>query len=135
MRSWSCSSWRNCIHRPHCCQSPICECFPVGICRGNRNIGKLEATGAQNFLDLDDIPVCDEGEFIDSRSILSLPLANQRCVLPPFERSPDDPFLLLLSVNARSRQEAKAATALLVILGVDTLDGNGQSGGLFLQSE
>jgi hypothetical protein len=56
-------------------------------------IGKLEATGAQNFLDLDDISVCDEGEFVDVKSIISLPLANQRCVLPTFERSPDDPFL------------------------------------------
>jgi metal transporter CNNM len=56
-------------------------------------IGKLEATGAQNFLDLDDISVCDEGEFVDVKSIISLPLANQRCVLPEFKRSPDDPFL------------------------------------------
>jgi len=56
-------------------------------------IGKLEATGAQNFLDLDDISVCDEGEFIDVKSIISLPLSNQRCVLPQFTRSPDDPFL------------------------------------------
>ena len=56
-------------------------------------IGRLEATGAQNFLDLDDIPVCDEGEPVDAKSIISLPLANQRCVLPKFKRSPDDPFL------------------------------------------
>ena len=56
-------------------------------------IGRLEATGAQNFLDLDDVSVCDEGEFIDAKSILSLPLANQRCVLPKFDRSPSDPFL------------------------------------------
>src|SRR6201999_2566358 len=56
-------------------------------------IGKLEATGAQNFLDLDDISVCDEGEFVDVKSILSLPLSNQRCILPKFERPPDDPFL------------------------------------------
>src|ERR1700753_2989049 len=56
-------------------------------------ISRPEATGAQNFLDLDDISVCDEGEFIDSKSIISLPLANHRCILPKFERSPDDPFL------------------------------------------
>src|SRR6202161_1796029 len=56
-------------------------------------IGRLEATGAQNFLDLDDISVCDEGEFVDVKSIISLPLANQRCILPEFKRSPDDPFL------------------------------------------
>src|SRR3984957_2475419 len=29
-------------------------------------IGQLEATGAQNFLDLDDISVCDEGEIVNS---------------------------------------------------------------------
>lgn len=56
-------------------------------------ISKLEATGAQNFLDLDDIPVCDEGEIIDAASIISLPIANQRCILPNFGSSPDDPFL------------------------------------------
>src|SRR5262252_7320952 len=56
-------------------------------------ISKLEATGAKNFLDLDDIPVCDEGEVIHAKSILSLPIANQRCVLPKFDRVPDDPFL------------------------------------------
>jgi metal transporter CNNM len=57
------------------------------------DISKLEATGAQNFLDLDDISVCDEGEVIDAKSIISLPLANQRCVLPKFSREPSDPFL------------------------------------------
>src|SRR5579871_3069546 len=56
-------------------------------------ISKLEATGAQNFLDLDDISVCDEGEEIHHQSIMSLPLANKRCVLPKFDRVPDDPFL------------------------------------------
>ncbi len=57
------------------------------------DIGQLEATGAQNFLDLDDVSVCDEGEVVVPNSILNLPLANQRCVLPKFDRSPDDPFL------------------------------------------
>ena len=57
------------------------------------DIGRLEATGARNFLDLDDIPVTDEGEPIHAQSIISLPLANRRCILPQFTRSPDDPFL------------------------------------------
>jgi len=57
------------------------------------DISKIEATGAQNFLDLDDISVCDEGEEIHAQSILSLPLANKRCVLPKFDRVPEDPFL------------------------------------------
>ena len=45
---------------------------------------------AQNFLDLDDVSVRDEGEFVDTRSILSLPLSNQRRILPHFNPSPDD---------------------------------------------
>jgi hypothetical protein len=57
------------------------------------NIGRLEATGAQNFLDLDDVAVTEEGEPVHEKSIISLPLANQRCVLPKFNRSSDDPFL------------------------------------------
>jgi metal transporter CNNM len=64
-------------------------------------IGRLEATGAQNFLDLDDIPVTDEGENVDPKSILSLPLANQRCVLPKFDRAPDDPFLRQVDASGR----------------------------------
>jgi hypothetical protein len=57
------------------------------------DISKVEAIGAQNFLDLDDVSVCDEGEVIHQQSIISLPLANQRCVLPKFEPVADDPFL------------------------------------------
>jgi hypothetical protein len=64
-------------------------------------ISKLEATGAKNFLDLDDISVCDEGEVIDAQSILSLPLANQRCVLPRFARAPDDPFLRQVDASGK----------------------------------
>src|SRR5271165_7553011 len=48
------------------------------------DIGRLEATGARNFLDLDDVPVTDEGEPIDAQSVISLLLANRRCILPHF---------------------------------------------------
>jgi metal transporter CNNM len=65
------------------------------------DISKLEATGARNFLDLDDVPVCDEGELIHAQSIISLPLANRRCILPPFKASPDDPFLRKLDASGK----------------------------------
>ena len=57
------------------------------------DIGKLEATGAQNFLDLDDLKVTEEGELLHPDSIISLPIANNRCVLPSYAPAPDDPFL------------------------------------------
>ena len=65
------------------------------------DIGRLEATGAQNFLDLDDVPVSDEGEQIHPQSIISLPLAHQRCVLPKFDPSPDDPFLRQIDASGK----------------------------------
>ena len=65
------------------------------------DIGRLEAIGARNFLDLDDIPVTEEGEPIDVQSIISLPLVNQRCVLPKFDRSPDDPFLRRVDASGK----------------------------------
>jgi hypothetical protein len=65
------------------------------------DIGRIEATGARNFLDLDDVPVTDEGELIHSQSIISLPLANRRCILPHFTASSDDPFLRQLDASGK----------------------------------
>ncbi len=57
------------------------------------DVGHLEAIGALNFLDLDDILVADEGELVDPRSVIALPFENERPVLPKFERSPDESFV------------------------------------------
>jgi metal transporter CNNM len=52
-------------------------------------VSQLEAIGARNFLDLDDIPVLKEGELIDPLSIVTLPTINQRPALPKFKCEPD----------------------------------------------
>jgi hypothetical protein len=65
------------------------------------DVGQLEAVGALNFLDLDDILVVNEGEPIDPRSIITLPIENERPVLPKVERSPDDPFLQQLNASGK----------------------------------
>src|SRR6202035_2190015 len=65
------------------------------------DVGQLEAIGALNFLDLDDIAVRDEGVPIDLRSIISLPMENERPSLPRFERSPNDPFLRQLDASGK----------------------------------
>lgn len=64
-------------------------------------VGQVEGRGALNFLDLDDIVVRDEGEPLDPRSIIALPVANGRPALPPFERSPRDPFLRRLDASGK----------------------------------
>jgi hypothetical protein len=57
------------------------------------DISKIEAQGAQNFLDLDDVKVTEEGEVVHAKSVIALPIEKGRCILPKFERSPKDPFL------------------------------------------
>jgi metal transporter CNNM len=65
-------------------------------------VGQLEAIGALNFLDLDDIPVLEEGELIDPLSIVTLPNINHRPALPKFERSPTDPFFRQLDASRKN---------------------------------
>jgi len=64
-------------------------------------MSRLEGIGARNFLDLDDIPIAEEGEIVDPQSIIKLPFANDRPVLPPFKASADDPFLQKLQASQR----------------------------------
>jgi hypothetical protein len=65
------------------------------------DVGQLEAIGASNFLDLDDILVMDEGETIDPRSIITLPIEKERPLIPKFDRSPNDPFLQQLNASGK----------------------------------
>jgi hypothetical protein len=65
------------------------------------DVGRLEGTGAMNFLDLDDIGVLDEGELVDPHSVIALPIENGWPVFPAFERTPNDPFLRRLDASGR----------------------------------
>jgi hypothetical protein len=47
------------------------------------------------------VPVNEEGELVDVQSVISMPLANQRCVLPKFDRSPAIRF------SGRSMRQAR----------------------------
>lgn len=64
-------------------------------------LSALEVTGALNFLDLDDVYVCEEGEPIEPNSIISLPMNGDRPVLPAFEQTPNDPFLRRLDASRK----------------------------------
>lgn len=60
---------------------------------GRAEVSAMEGTGALNFLELDDIQIGNEGEELDARSILTLPVRGEEPEFPPFARSPSDPFL------------------------------------------
>ena len=56
-------------------------------------VGALEGTGALNFLDLDDIPIAEEGAVLHPLSVIALPLHDGAPLFPPFDRWAQDPFL------------------------------------------
>ena len=64
-------------------------------------VGVLEGIGATNFLELDDVRVCEEGEELDPKSVIRLDIRDGRPVLPPFDRSPDDPFLCRINASGQ----------------------------------
>lgn len=64
-------------------------------------ISHVEATGAINFLKLDDIPVGQEGEPLDPRSVIQLPFRDGRPVFPELQRSEEDPFLGKIAASGK----------------------------------
>lgn len=64
-------------------------------------ISHVEATGAINFLMLDDIPVGKEGEPLDPRSVICLPFLDGRPVFPELQRNAEDPFLRKIAASGK----------------------------------
>ena len=65
------------------------------------DIGRMEGTGALNFLSIDDLPIGDEGEIVDPVSIIPLETEFDLPVFPIFERTPEDPFLLQIQESGK----------------------------------
>ena len=68
---------------------------------GNSDVGLLEATGAINFLKLDDIAVNLLGAVLDPLSIVTMPVSNGIPVFPPFECRAEDPFVQQIGRSRR----------------------------------
>jgi len=64
-------------------------------------VGALEATGAVNFLKLDDLPVSMEGEPLDPLSVIEVAFAGRRPVLPDPDGDPAHPFLQRVAASGR----------------------------------
>lgn len=64
-------------------------------------VGRVEATGAINFLALDDITMGCEGEPLDPQSVITLPVKGGGPVFPPFARETGDPFLGRIAAAGR----------------------------------
>jgi metal transporter CNNM len=64
-------------------------------------IGRVEGIGALNFMALDDLTVAEEGEALDPRSLIELPLKHGLPVFPHYTPSPSDPFLQSVEASGR----------------------------------
>ena len=60
----------------------------------------IEGRGALNFLEIDDVPIQDEGQTIDPASVISLPTKVDLPVLPTVT-SIDDPFVQQINVSGK----------------------------------
>ncbi len=79
-------------------EKSIKELIKRHIDKDDNEIDWLEGIGAINFLTLDDMTVSQEGEPVNPRSIITLPIKNNLPVFPVYKNIPDDPFLS--SVNS-----------------------------------
>jgi len=61
----------------------------------------VEGVGAQNFLDIDDIPASQEGEPLDPRSVIELPVSVDLPVLPDPDSDSSDPFLTKVHASGK----------------------------------
>lgn len=60
----------------------------------------IEGRGALNFLDIDDVPISEEGEIIDPGSIVTLPTKVDLPLIPEVA-SPADPFIVAINASGR----------------------------------
>ena len=65
------------------------------------DVDRLEGIGALNFLAIDDLMVIEEGEAVDPKSVITLPVENDLPVFPEFNRSISDPFLMRIEVSGK----------------------------------
>jgi hypothetical protein len=71
------------------------------IVSDHAEIDFIEGRGALNFLDIDDVPIQEEGETVDPASVIAMPVKVDLPVLPQVE-SLKDPFVV--SINASGRK-------------------------------
>ena len=65
------------------------------------DIARMEGQGALNFLDIDDVPISDEGEPVHPNSIIEIDFDNATPLFPSFSPVPEDPFLQRLHMADR----------------------------------
>lgn len=66
------------------------------------DIARVEGQGALNFLDLDDVPLTEEGEPVDPDSVVRMDFDGSRAVFPPIAPRTDDEFLRSINRSGKT---------------------------------
>jgi metal transporter CNNM len=74
-------------------ESELREVLKRYVASSSSEISRVEGIGALNFMNLDDLSVLEEGERLDPKSVIELPMIDGWPVFPPHQPSRDDPFL------------------------------------------
>ena len=82
-------------------ENELIDLLKYQVMSAKTEVGRMEATGAVNFLLLDDLAIVEEGENLDPLSVIKLPFENGRAVFPPIKNSSKDPFLNLLASSGK----------------------------------
>ncbi|OOG25171.1 Mg2+ and Co2+ transporter CorB [Thioalkalivibrio denitrificans] len=70
---------------------------------GESDIARVEGQGALNFLELDDVPLAEEGEPVDPESVLVMNFDDGgRPQFPPIQANAGDPFLCDVNRSGKS---------------------------------
>ena len=77
------------------------ELLKLHISSPESDIEEVEGTGSLNFLAIDDLSIVEEGEPIDSLSIIELPFENNKPIFPVTKPSREDPFLKKINRSGR----------------------------------
>jgi len=64
-------------------------------------VSRIEGIGAANFLALDDVELCEEGQPVDPKSIVRIPFSGGIPVFPEIQAQPVDPFLARVQASGR----------------------------------
>lgn len=66
------------------------------------DIAFVEGQGALNFLDIDDVPLSEEGEIVDLDSVLQIQFDGNRPVFPALDGTAKDSFLCAINKSGKS---------------------------------
>ena len=77
------------------------ELLKLHMAAPETDIQKVEGKGALNFLAIDDLSIADEGESINSKTIIELPFKNNIPIFSITKRSCEDPFVKRILASDR----------------------------------